>query len=180
LGINSSPSYSSQVCGAQLTWVSANSVWGQNKSISTNTAPFSFAASVGVNAVGDYQLCTGTTYTAYKAAGAGSPELACGGVIWGESQTSQVFNGFTWSPPAFGGTVAGGATAPQGLSITQPSQPVNYASGYWLTYVLPTIQWLKAACPTCYTFPFDDMSSTFQCSNKTNSINYGVNFSDLR
>lgn len=56
----------------------------------------------------------------------------------------------------------------------------NYASTNWLSYVLHTIQWLKAACPTCYTFPFDDMSLTFQCLSSSNSINYGVTFSDLQ
>jgi hypothetical protein len=48
--------------------------------------------------------------------------------------------------------------------------------------VLPTIAWLKKSCPTCYTYPFDDMSSTFQCTNHktsatgTNSIPYVITF----
>lgn len=49
----------SQVCGKQLTLVTANLVWAQNKNVVTNTAPFSFAALTAlavVNSVGDYQL----------------------------------------------------------------------------------------------------------------------------
>lgn len=174
LGINGTPSYNSQVCGTQLAWVSANSVWSQNQSTVTNTSPFSFAALTSGNSVGNYQLCTGSTYTAYKPAGAGSPGDACGGVMWGASQTGQTFNNAVWNAPDSDGSI------PTGLNITQPTQPVNYASSNWLNYVLPTIRWLKAACPTCYTFPFDDMSSTFQCSNSSNSIDYGVIFTDLQ
>jgi hypothetical protein len=163
--LNASANYA-PVCGQPLTWVSANQVWSQNQNVTgtgSNTAPFSFAANTGTNTVGNYQLCSGTTFSAYKAAGAGGGSNACGGVIWGGTQTAPV-----------------DGTTPISLPITQATQPVNYASTNWLTYVLPTIQWLKTACPTCYTFPFDDMSSTFQCSNKTNAISYGVNFSDLR
>ena len=51
----------------------------------------------------------------------------------------------------------------------------------WLTQVIPTIQWLKLACPTCYTFPFDDMSSTFTCADSTGQgLNDTVRFSDLQ
>jgi hypothetical protein len=175
--LNATPPNYTPVCGQQLTWVSANQVWSQNQNATgtgSNTAPFSFAANTGTNTVGNYQLCSGTTFSAYNGPGSTPTGAACGGVMWGASQTGQVANGFTWGRPTNDGTI------PTGLGITQPSQPVNYASTNWLTYVLPTIQWLKTACPTCYTFPFDDMSSTFQCSNKTNAISYGVNFSDLR
>ncbi len=178
--LNATPPNYTPVCGQQLTWVSANQVWSQNQNATgtgSNTAPFSFAASPlmpTTNTVGNYQLCSGTTFSAYNGPGSTPTSAACGGVMWGTTQTGQVANGFTWGTPTNDGTI------PTGLGITQPTQPVNYASTNWLTYVLPTIQWLKTACPTCYTFPFDDMSSTFQCSNKTNAISYGVNFSDLR
>eukprot|EP00026_Physarum_polycephalum_P007727 Phypoly_transcript_07792.p1 GENE.Phypoly_transcript_07792~~Phypoly_transcript_07792.p1 ORF type:complete len:460 (+),score=50.64 Phypoly_transcript_07792:153-1532(+) len=35
----------------------------------------------------------------------------------------------------------------------------------WTSRVLPTLQWLKKACPSCYTYPYDDKSSTFICGN---------------
>lgn len=41
----------------------------------------------------------------------------------------------------------------------------------WKKIVLPTLEWLKNACPTCYTYPYDDVSSTFTCSRIVNSLN---------
>ena len=69
-----------------------------------------------------------------------------------------------------------------GLNLTPPTQSVQTANGNWLTYVLPTIKWLKQACPTCYTYPFDDMTSTFTCvdTSRNASTNYSVTFSNLQ
>ena len=41
----------------------------------------------------------------------------------------------------------------------------------WISNVKPTLKWLKTACPTAYTYPFDDMSSTFTCKNMQNGVN---------
>src|SRR5262249_9279347 len=49
----------------------------------------------------------------------------------------------------------------------------------WVNGVLPGLSWLKKACPTVYTYPFDDMSSTFTCQqmvNGTNAVNYTITF----
>jgi hypothetical protein len=49
----------------------------------------------------------------------------------------------------------------------------------WNNYVEPTLAWLKKACPTAYVYPFDDMSSTFTCSqmqNKVNVVNYTITY----
>lgn len=38
---------------------------------------------------------------------------------------------------------------------------------------------MKKACPTAYTYPYDDMSSTFTCKNVidgVNSVNYEITF----
>jgi hypothetical protein len=45
--------------------------------------------------------------------------------------------------------------------------------------VQPTLQWLKSGCPSAYTYPYDDMSSTFTCqeySNGVNSVDYIIQF----
>jgi hypothetical protein len=42
----------------------------------------------------------------------------------------------------------------------------------WHEHVLPQLTWLKQGCPTCYTYPYDDMSSTFTCSQKDNGYNH--------
>jgi len=33
----------------------------------------------------------------------------------------------------------------------------------WLSMALPALVWMKNACPSCYTYPYDDVSSTFLC-----------------
>jgi hypothetical protein len=49
----------------------------------------------------------------------------------------------------------------------------------WNERIKPTLHWLKKACPTTYTYPYDDMSSTFTCYNEEdgmNIVNYQVTF----
>jgi hypothetical protein len=43
----------------------------------------------------------------------------------------------------------------------------------WTKLVQPTIQWIKQACPSVYTYPFDDRTSTFTC---TQPSDYTVTF----
>lgn len=52
-------------------------------------------------------------------------------------------------------------------------------NGIWNDRVKNTLKWLKKACPSAYTYPFDDISSTFTCNNMqggVNSVNYQVTF----
>lgn len=42
------------------------------------------------------------------------------------------------------------------------SSGVN-ANNDWLLYIMPWLAPLKMACPTAYTFPYDDVTSLFQC-----------------
>ena len=49
----------------------------------------------------------------------------------------------------------------------------------WTSNVQSTLKWLKSACPSAYTYPYDDMSSTFTCKNMVNdvnSVNYKITF----
>ena len=49
----------------------------------------------------------------------------------------------------------------------------------WTNIAKPGLLWLKQACPSAYTYPYDDMSSTFTCRkmiNNVNSVNYQVAF----
>lgn len=172
--------FSTRQCGRPVAWATANAIWGANSSPS-NLAPFGFGnswpnglsgAAAGTVSVSDLQLCINQTYSAYIANGtAASPVqpvvLACGGAMWGATQA---------------GLPIGNPAGNVGLGITTPTQPVITANSQWLDYVLPTIQWLKQACPTCYTYPFDDMSSTFTCTNTTSAsaTDYSVDFSDLK
>ena len=47
----------------------------------------------------------------------------------------------------------------------------------WTSDVQPGLQYLKAGCPTAYTYPYDDKSSTFTCSvmsGGNNVVNYDI------
>lgn len=164
-------------CGPLISWVTANSIWGFNQDTSSNRAPFQFAVSDShpdgtwvvtgnkvPTTVGNYQLCNNATYSSYQEKGANQSILACGGVMWGDTQ----------NPGPIDNPIGN-----IGLNITLDDGVVHTASKNWLTYVLPTITWLKIACPTCYTYPFDDKSSTFTCREKGGNLEYLVRFTDI-
>jgi len=66
------------------------------------------------------------------------------------------------------------------VGISEPSNTQNCTNtnSEWLQYVEPGLVWLKQGAPNVYTFPYDDISSTFTCSNaaggSTNSLNYEI------
>lgn len=68
----------------------------------------------------------------------------------------------------------------QGTSpLTAPC--VNTGNTIWSSSVQSKLLWLKAACPTSYTYPYDDKSSTFTCQtlaskNAPNITDYTVTF----
>ncbi len=157
-------------CGSHLAWLSANAIFALNAS-AKNAAPFPFATTYTTTAAGTVQLsslylCNNTTgKSGYSAEDAST---ACGCTNWSDSSLSAI-----GGDAAFNKTIATPSTA-----CTTNNQA--HGTYYWASYVLPTITWLKQACPTCYTYPFDDMSSTFQCGNATqgssNSVTYLVQF----
>lgn len=53
-------------------------------------------------------------------------------------------------------------------AYTSNTDWINGGSGSSTSRLSPTpqqsIQWLKDACPTAYSYPFDDHSSTFNCN----------------
>ncbi len=49
----------------------------------------------------------------------------------------------------------------------------------WIDRVQNTLYWMKKGCPTAYTYPYDDVSSTFVCKkmeNNVNIVNYEITF----
>jgi hypothetical protein len=165
--MTSSFDVSTRYCGRKLGWVTADAMYGFISASVVPTSPFAFNHSPSGITVGTLQLCTSPTYSSYDVnwPGPTSPvSQACGGVMWGPNESVN-------QNPA--GNV--------GLGIINPAQQVQTANVDWIDYVLPTIKWLKRACPTCYTFPFDDMSSTFTCADSTGQgLVYTVRFSDLQ
>lgn len=51
----------------------------------------------------------------------------------------------------------------------------------WASAVQPWLVNLKTACPTCYSYPFDDPTSTFQCrsTGSKNMLGYNIIFKSL-
>ena len=158
-------------CGTHLAWLSANAVFALNTA-ATNTAPFPFATTYTTSAAGTVSLsslylCNNSTNNSGYAVEDAS--TACGCTNWGDSGLKAISGDVTYTA-----TIA----AP-----TQACSTNNQAHSiyYWTKNVLPTIAWLKQACPTCYTYPFDDMSSTFQCGNQNppnglNSVAYLIQY----
>lgn len=82
--------------------------------------------------------------------------------------------GFSCYNPGAPSTCCGCPTWNTTLGVKVPtSAPCVNTNSTWTEYAVtgaggaaqPYITWLKEACPTCYTFPYDDKSSTFTCGN---------------
>jgi carbon monoxide dehydrogenase subunit G len=159
-------------CGAHLAWLSANAIFALNASTTSNAAPFPYSTTYTTSAAGTVSLsslylCNNSTNQSGYAVEDAS--IACGCTNWGDSSLGTLSGDVTFTAPI--------AAPTQACSTNNLAGATNY----WTTYVLPTIAWLKQSCPTCYTYPFDDMSSTFQCSNQAtpsglNSVAYLIQF----
>lgn len=76
------------------------------------------------------------------------------------------------------------------LGLIVPTDPnivqqCKYPNTYWVGSdkfnapgVLPFISWLKSACPGCYSYPYDDKTSTYGCpgNNGQSAVNYTIDF----
>ncbi len=162
-------------CGTHLAWLSANALWALNAN-ATNAAPFKFAGTYSDSAGNKVQfdqlfVCTAPTVSGYAApATITDSSLVCGCSNWGDSSLASAAGDAPFTAQVATPSVACTANNTFGSSY------------YWTQYVLPSIAWLKKSCPTCYTYPFDDMSSTFQCTNQatsgsgTNTVPYVIRF----
>lgn len=114
------------------------------------------------------------------------PPFNCNSLANGSTYTNNDFyqclsplkTGYPSGPYNDTSTVCG-STNWSGIANPSTTQ-YSYSNPTWVSTVLPTITWLKKACPTCYTYPFDDPSSTFVCRNNdtkvANNTNYTVTF----
>ena len=59
-----------------------------------------------------------------------------------------------------------------------PADPCLNSNPDWVSVAEPYVEGFKEACPSAYSFPFDDPTSTFQCTNdtQTNSMAYEITF----
>lgn len=74
----------------------------------------------------------------------------------------------------------GVAANPHTQSCTPAGQTSAQSSPEWKQYVFPGLVWIKKACPSSYTYPFDDKTSGFGCTNNAqnapNSTGYTLTF----
>jgi hypothetical protein len=83
------------------------------------------------------------------------------------SSTAPLFNSCYGSYPGYSTTdlpLCCGCTNWPGITTPSASCPAGQVDPQWTSYVQPIIQWMKQACPTSYSYPYDDKASTFQCT----------------
>lgn len=77
-------------------------------------------------------------------------------------------------------TVGGIGANDTAQSCTKPGAGSPQTDPTWNSSVQTLIQWAKTACPSMYTYPFDDATSGFSCTNNlpgsSNSVGYTVTF----
>ncbi len=162
-----------QVCGAFLGYWTANQACAQNATkantyFNCNQAlgtPFPsdqytlkqlMACSVPT---GDTSPRFNSCYGSYPNYSALSISQCCGCVDW-------------WTL-GIGANSSAQSCTPAGKSTPQTDPQ-------WTGNVQSTIQWMKTACPSVYTYQFDDATSLFNCTNNlpnsSNSVGYTVTF----
>lgn len=148
-----------RVCGSFSGWATADQIWGWNQETQKppilNQAPFAFKTPVPTTSIN-----------------VGNLQLCNAGT----------FSSYQ-NPPGPNTYMACGGTNWPGIAT--PAENVVTTNTTWMSYVLPTITWLKSACPTCYTYAFDDQSSTFTCekginATGSNTLNYSINVGDIK
>jgi hypothetical protein len=64
--------------------------------------------------------------------------------------------------------------------VSPLTEKCQYTNPNWLADVKPTLDFLKRACPSAYSYPYDDHSSTYVCAaldeQKVNSVQYSITF----
>jgi hypothetical protein len=162
-----------QVCGSFLGFWTGDQACGVNAAKAqpyfgcTNPLGSPFAGNSTLQQLmscsvpkGDLTPRFNSCYLSYPGYNALAISQCCGCVDW-------------WS-------VGGVGANPNTQSCTQAGQASPQSDPQWTSNIQQTIQWLKKACPSVYTYPFDDKTSGFSCSNNLpsspNSVGYTVTF----
>lgn len=95
---------------------------------------------------------------------------------WNANQISSCCGCTDWWTDTYNGSLIGANSN----TDTCLSYGANNTDPVWTSYIKNTIIWMKAACPSVYTYPFDDKTSTFTCTNNSegssNTTNYTITF----
>jgi hypothetical protein len=89
------------------------------------------------------------------------------------SQISQCCGCIDWWTLGIGANQNTQSCTPAGTSTAQ-------TDAVWNSYLQNGLAWLKTTCPSVYTYPFDDKTSGFSCTNtipgESNSLDYTITF----
>lgn len=182
LAYNSNSTKLGKFCGTLTGYVSVN------KAICAQTGGFDSNASTLQS---DYQ-CSAPTITA------GGGSYTAGNLFAGAGGTPGLGSCYSYSTPA--GTTSqyctgcvdwwnvSGITAPNQTGVLDqsctnfnpgPNHGVTFSNPNWTSIVQPQIQYVKTACPTAYSYQYDDKTSSFTCTiaNGGKTVtNYQVTF----
>ncbi len=182
-----SPTTLNSYCGTLLGYDTPNQVCSfKNTSLTIPTVAsnpgdvyFNCDTASGVTSNGNINNTTGNfpTGTAYTNWGL----LAC--VAQPNMDLATCFNTALNPPPSTtnGCGCVNWSSYGSGIVVPSDTLPCITNNTIWSSNVLPGIVFMKKACPTAYSWPFDDKSSLFGCddisgSHTTNSVNYTVTF----
>lgn len=145
-------------CGKFLGYWTEDQICGIKPTFSSTE--FNCAATAGMpgsfsgTTIANLTGCGGTSGSCYSD---GADSNCCGCVNWQDE----------------------GVSIPGSPVVGQCAPPSNPA---WQAKILPNLTWIKKGCPSYYTYPYDDKSSTFSCnvnnssSGSTNVASYQVTF----
>jgi hypothetical protein len=168
IGSTTAPGSGFLVCGVFGGWFTADEICGTNNNFTNainlagaSVENFQCSTPVALGHMSDLYQCSGNYAVSCYAS---TSTNCCGCVNWSSQGT-------TVEVPSNTAYVAN----------CQAENPSWTGSCYGIkTEVYDTILYLKRSCPSCYTYPFDDKSSSFTCSNgsttTTNTEDYTVEF----
>lgn len=176
-GCTSSCGTPGQVCG--MAYASSPANTPINRRCGTFQGYWTLASYIGFTSGGQW----GSTdlYTSYNMGG-GMPSTYGTGAIYAnlygcqETSNMSLLSGYS---STF--NVCGCYNWNQAGSVAPTAQSFNCAvpSGQnpdWISLVFPRITWLKQACPTAYTYQYDDASTSFTCNVANQKTAYQITY----
>lgn len=145
---------------ATLSGYTAGGQWGSNNLYTY----YNLDASLPTGPDGSYGTVNSVAAT-YKDMFQCNP-TSTGSLYSGYTHTTNVCGCYNWNQP-------------NNIAYTAQNYNCAVSSGQnsdWITHVFPRISWLKKACPTAYSFQFDDPSVSFTCNVANQLTAYQITY----
>ncbi|PIR19957.1 MAG: hypothetical protein COV45_08240 [Deltaproteobacteria bacterium CG11_big_fil_rev_8_21_14_0_20_47_16] len=162
LAQNASSAQYTQVCGSAIGWWTADQLCGSVSGTSAALEPLGCSLTV-TNSDGSSSTytqlyeCTGTQHQSCYTSGAAAYCCGC---------ATSVSADYTAWPTVVSSSFGGSDNGCYNNNTN------------WVSISQPWLVFLKSACPTAYTYPYDDATSTFTCigSSTVGATNYTITF----